>query len=67
MNGKTVIFCFLLLKLEFSLSFQCPGYEIPLKHKCDGINNCGDNSDEKDCPFIGKIWISFKNIVEIVR
>ena len=58
MSGKIVIFCFLLLKLELSLSFQCPGYEIPLKHKCDGINNCGDNSDEKDCPFIGKIWIS---------
>ena len=55
MNGKTVIFCFLLLKLETSLSFQCPGYEIPLKYKCDGINNCEDNSDEKDCPVIGKM------------
>ena len=33
--------------------FQCPGYTIPRKFKCDGINNCGDNSDEEDCPSSG--------------
>jgi len=22
---------------------------IPLSQKCDGINNCGDNSDEANC------------------
>jgi chromosome segregation ATPase len=30
--------------------FQCPGYSIPRKFRCDGVNNCGDNSDEEGCP-----------------
>ena len=30
--------------------FQCPGFIIPSHLQCDGINNCGDNSDEENCP-----------------
>ena len=47
----------LLLQINSSQSFQCPGYEIPRKFRCDGINNCGDNSDEDGCPnfFAGKL------------
>ena len=44
------------MKIESSLIsdntlFQCPaGYSIPIALKCDGINNCGDNADEINCP-----------------
>merc|ERR1712183_1041025 len=31
--------------------FRCVtyGYSIPVHLQCDGINNCGDNSDEENC------------------
>ena len=39
--------------------FQCKGYPIPLKLKCDGIPHCQpDHEDEKDCPE-GEIYFSF--------
>ena len=29
--------------------FQCSWGDIPITFQCDGINNCGDNSDEENC------------------
>merc|ERR1712223_509264 len=43
-------FCLILMQLSNSICFQCPGYDIPRKFRCDGLNNCGDNSDEDGCP-----------------
>ena len=37
------------MQLSSTICFQCPGYNIPRKFKCDGLNNCGDNSDENEC------------------
>jgi len=33
------------------LQFRCViyGYNIPIHLMCDGINHCGDNSDEENC------------------
>ena len=30
-------------------TFQCPWGQIPFSLRCDGTNNCGDNSDEDGC------------------
>ena len=39
--------------------YTCPeGYEIPFKLVCDGINHCGDNTDEENCPSKGKAFIN---------
>ena len=53
---KLVLFCVILVQLKDSKCFQCPDYTIPRKDRCDGINNCGDNSDEEGCPnsYLGK-------------
>ena len=29
--------------------FQCSWGKIPITLRCDGTNNCGDNSDEESC------------------
>ena len=29
--------------------FQCSWGNIPITLRCDGTNNCGDNSDEESC------------------
>ena len=29
--------------------FSCSWGDIPIDLQCNGINNCGDNSDEEDC------------------
>ena len=34
---------------SFSGDFQCSWGPIPISRKCDGVNNCGDNSDEENC------------------
>ena len=33
----------------FSGDFECSWGPIPISKKCDGTNNCGDNSDEENC------------------
>jgi len=50
MEGGRIILCLILMQLSSTICFQCPGYNIPRKFKCDGLNNCGDNSDEENCP-----------------
>ena len=40
----------ILVQFNFSKCFECPGYSIPRKFRCDAVNNCGDNSDEEGCP-----------------
>merc|ERR1711997_1155723 len=52
MSYKIYIVCVVLVVVAFDCSkcFQCPDYIIPRKDRCDGINNCGDNSDEEGCP-----------------
>ena len=56
MNYRAIILCIVLVQLKLTKCYQCPGYSIPRKFRCDGINNCGDNSDEEGCPtlFTGK-------------
>ena len=49
-NKGSTIFCLILIQFFYCGCFQCPGYDIPKKFRCDAINNCGDNSDEEDCP-----------------
>ena len=46
------------MQLSSTICFQCPGYNIPRKFKCDGLNNCGDNSDEENCP-AGNVFHSY--------
>ena len=48
-KGITIL-CLIFIQFSYSLCFQCPGYDIPRKFRCDAINNCGDNSDEEGCP-----------------
>ena len=50
MGFKTYTLCVILLQLNFGKCFECPGYSIPRKFRCDAVNNCGDNSDEEGCP-----------------
>jgi len=40
----------ILVQFNRSKCFECPGYSIPRKFRCDAVNNCGDNSDEEGCP-----------------
>merc|ERR1712126_215566 len=36
--------------------FQCAGgWSLPISFKCDGQDNCGDNSDEENCQKTGAI------------
>lgn len=37
--------------------FQCVSDKscIESYKKCDGVNHCRDNSDEQDCPSLGKL------------
>ena len=51
MIDKRIITLGLILTQILNIvGFKCPGYDIPRKFRCDAIDNCGDNSDEKDCP-----------------
>merc|ERR1711935_74872 len=50
MKDAKIALCLILMQLSNSICFQCPGYDIPRKFRCDGLNNCGDNSDEDGCP-----------------
>ena len=56
-SGKKITLFYILMQVTGFTCFQCPGYTIPRKFICDGINNCGDNSDEEGCPNTGKICI----------
>ena len=44
-------------------SFQCAdgGYFIPSDRVCDGFTNCGDGSDEANCPGRSYIYICAKS------
>ena len=58
MEEGRIILCLILMQLSSTICFQCPGYNIPRKFKCDGLNNCGDNSDEENCP-AGNVFHSY--------
>ena len=51
-----------LISLFFYFQFTChnSGHCIPQSWKCDGDNDCFDNSDEKDCPPITCSGSQFK-------
>ena len=34
---------------SYSSEFHCSWGPIPIIFKCDGIDNCGDNTDEENC------------------
>ena len=34
---------------SYSADFHCSWGLIPITFKCDGTDNCGDNSDEENC------------------
>ena len=38
---------------SYSADFHCSWGLIPITFKCDGTDNCGDNSDEENCPGAG--------------
>jgi len=38
--------------------FQCSWGNIPITLRCDGTNNCGDNSDEESCEKVTTILVS---------
>ena len=48
--------------IDFYFQFTChnSGHCIPQSWKCDGDNDCFDNSDEKDCPPITCSGSQFK-------
>ena len=50
MKNPGLFLCLIFMQLKFGNCYQCPGYTIPRKFQCDGLNNCGDNSDEENCP-----------------
>merc|ERR1711976_427956 len=50
MAFKRYILFAILVQFRHSKCFECPGYSIPRKFRCDAVNNCGDNSDEEGCP-----------------
>ena len=50
MAFKRYILFAILVQFHHSKCFECPGYSIPRKFRCDAVNNCGDNSDEEGCP-----------------
>jgi len=41
--------------------FQCSWGNIPITLRCDGTNNCGDNSDEESCEKVLKVLVSTGN------
>ena len=49
-DKRIIILSLILTQVLTCIGFQCPGYDIPRKFRCDAIDNCGNNADEEGCP-----------------